>query len=509
MKLTLTEISSEDARLAKDGLVLRDGHFLKETPFQPPWTSHSLLMPSDWPLGPSRISMLLGQKRVRADLLRLDLDTLEAVMQRGYGGWDSAARRGWNWAEWFSDWRRQLASKGTGEIPIDEAFAPVDALKEFQKDNHTLIPIERSSMLDGDSSQTALLETMPSSRCDEVRSGNQIHEIPVNDPAQQVKVAYKWAEGASELTRAAYISMPRSHGVPQAVHCGAAWIELKPASAGHPALALVRMAHSLLRNDHMEIERLGKGILYARLPTFIRSNYHDASSGELPHRESTDRVLIIDLRNNHGGSIGYGLEALSRLIDEDRMVPWTALGKELTSSCLYAALRWNGQLALSPQALSEDKAFLQNLLDQMSQPYPLNCPRTVDKTIATWIYSQHHFSPKSDDMRIVALVNNGCGSDCELLTAELASLRETIVVGTNTFGIAQFIQPGYSVLPHTSLPYSISLGESDFYGDRRSFDGYGLDVDIIIPDIDGTSKDHLRHLAELIAHYASLPSIPR
>ena len=100
-----------------------------------------------------------------------------------------------------------------------------------------------------------------------------------------------------------------------------------------------------------------------------------------------------------------------------------------------------------------------------------------------WDYRQHAMRPPGDvdgRLRIVALVNNGAGSDAEYMVQLLASLPETVIVGSNTFGVAQYIQPGYSVLPHTRLPFRIALGTDDAYGDNRSFDGYGFDVDILL-----------------------------
>jgi C-terminal processing protease CtpA/Prc len=211
-------------------------------------------------------------------------------------------------------------------------------------------------------------------------------------------------------------------------------------------------------------------------------------------------VVIVDLRDKDGGSFGFGLQLLKGWIDEVRMAPWEGFGKQLTSSCLYAPLRWNGQMALSPKMLPDQRLFLQSILDQMARSYPPDCPRTVETTAPRRKYSEHHFAPKPGSLRIVALVNSGCGSDCELLAAEMASLPETIVAGTNTFGVGQFIQPGYSVLPHTGLRYRIALRSSNFYGDRRSFDGFGLDVDIVLPDVDTLGTDQLRRLAKLIAH---------
>jgi C-terminal processing protease CtpA/Prc len=81
----------------------------------------------------------------------------------------------------------------------------------------------------------------------------------------------------------------------------------------------------------------------------------------------------------------------------------------------------------------------------------------------------------------------------------LASLPETLVAGTNTYGVMQNIQPGYSVLPHTGLRYRIALGRSDYFGDGRSVDGYGLDVDVVLPEVDSLRPMQLRELAEQVA----------
>lgn len=130
------------------------------------------------------------------------------------------------------------------------------------------------------------------------------------------------------------------------------------------------------------------------------------------------------------------------------MVRFDSIGSKITSSCLYAALKWG-----YPD--STDKGRRQELLNRMAKPYPPGCPRSVDTTQSRWTYLQHRFEPKPSDMRIIALVNSRCGSDCEWLTEELALLSETIVAGTNTYGICQMILPGYSVLPHTGLHYGL------------------------------------------------------
>src|SRR6202000_1355520 len=123
-----------------------------------------------------------------------------------YGGWDSAAARGWNWNQWFADWRKLLAARGTAELSPDEAFAPMDALIAFQRDNHTQIPFNRQSTSSG--SQTAVLASAPDAACMEIRAGGQTFPMDANDAGRQVRTAKLWKSGASNFADTNYISMP-------------------------------------------------------------------------------------------------------------------------------------------------------------------------------------------------------------------------------------------------------------------------------------------------------------
>ena len=127
---------AEDARLERMGLAtLRDGSFLKEHPFEPPWTSHSLLIPSTWTEPGVGIKGLLGSRQVRADRLLADLDVLQPVMARAW-------IRGWSWERWFGDWRSRLAARRRGWM---RRSAPMDQLLAFQRDNHAQIPLNRGT----------------------------------------------------------------------------------------------------------------------------------------------------------------------------------------------------------------------------------------------------------------------------------------------------------------------------------------------------------------------------
>jgi C-terminal processing protease CtpA/Prc len=484
----VAEVRSEDARMEQMGLVLRDGSFLKEHPFQPPWTSHSLLIPSTW--AEPVIKALLGSRNVRADLLLADLDVLQPVMTRAYGGWDSAAARGWNWERWFGDWRSRLAARGNSEISLNEAFAPMDQLLAFQRDNHTQIPLDRGT---SDGSQTAVLAHAPAAACTEIRSSDGVFSIDANDAGQHVRTAKLWTSGAKFFTDTSYIAVPISYGVPQAVRCDGNWVAVQVVSGrqGKSLPMLRELWRQTMGRVRPSVQRNGDGVVYARLPEFDSAHYEGVSPEGWAQREPSDRVLIVDLRNNDGGDVSYGLDVLKGWVDRDRMIPFSSISSQINSSCLYAALKWNSGHG--------GKAQMQKWLDRMAQPFPSDCPRSVDRTPSRWTYLQHHFDPKPSDMRIIVLVNSGCGSDCELMTEKLASLPQTLVVGANTYGLCQLIQPGYSVLPHTGLQYRIALGRSDPYGDNRSVDGYGLDVDVVLPDVESLGRGSMRELAAIVA----------
>ena len=493
--LTPAEILLEDRNIKQSGLSLRNGSFLLEHPFSPPWTSHSLLVPSPW-LHPPGVQRFFGPHSVRASLLLADLDVLESVMQRSYGGWDSAAARGWDWNRWFADWRSRLTAEGNRTISFEQAFAPVDDLKAFQRDNHTQIPLLYQSDLANDGSQSAILDGTPTSPCTEIRAGGRSYPIAGKDAGQQVRSAKLW-RGNQEVSFGHYIALPASFGVPNAVRCGSVWIPLQPIGVrSRHLLPQVLREMTLRKQDKPRIERLGPGVVYARLPSFSWSNYDKISRSDWPRRQPDDRVLIVDLRNNEGGAWGYGLSVLKDWVYEDQMVPFEALGSELSASCLYAPLRWNQAIASTPSILPSQELFLQSLLDRMSKPSPPGCPRATEVRPARWTYLQRRFTPRQSDLRIIALVNARCGSDCELMTTELASLPQAVVAGVNTYGVSQFIQPGYFVLPNTGLLCRTALGRSDFYGDHRSVDGYGLDVDIVIPEIDTLTPDQFLKLGQ-------------
>jgi C-terminal processing protease CtpA/Prc len=255
------------------------------------------------------------------------------------------------------------------------------------------------------------------------------------------------------------------------------------------------MWHEMTHHDRPYVERLGDGIVYARLPSMNLSVYAGARRSVEPL--ASDRVLIVDVRGNDGGAMDLTFPLIDGWVDTKALGNDILSSVQLVRSCLFAPLKWGFETSFGGDDLVEVKPALARLLEPIATA-PLGCPRVVDPRPSGWTYRDHHFAPRAGKLRVLVVTNAGCGSDCEGLTYMLAHLPETLVVGASTLGIGQFVQPGHSVLPHARLPYRIALGSSDFYGDDRSVDGYGLDVDVILAEVDSLDAPALAELARLV-----------
>ena len=80
----------------------------------------------------------------------------------------------------------------------------------------------------------------------------------------------------------------------------------------------------------------------------------------------------------------------------------------------------------------------------------------------------------------------------------ISRLENGLLVGTNTYGVMQFVQPGYFVLPNSRITGRIALGTLDAYGDGRSVDGYGMGVDILLTTEAEHSVDGITELMRLL-----------
>jgi C-terminal processing protease CtpA/Prc len=222
----------------------------------------------------------------------------------------------------------------------------------------------------------------------------------------------------------------------------------------------------------------------------------------LPKTAGHEQVLIVDLRGNDGGDAP--VEAMARWLDLASVRPAFKFERRQPKSCLYDALRWGYTQVtiqnLKPPISDALRGNLQRSLDGLFAKSPEGCPMRMEVERSDWNYRKHRYptDPVRGRPRLLVLVDEGCGSDCEYMAYVLAANPGSVIAGQNTYGVGQFIQPGYFILPNSRVKFRIALGMSDDYGDGRSFDGYGLDVDVVL-DAEARSAASILTLAKRLA----------
>lgn len=477
VRLTPEERQQEVDWLTSLGLTVPEGGILLESPYAQPFTTRSLLVPTAW-------WRLPQPRQVSAAALRQDVVLLHAVMEKAYGGWAGAQQRGWDWNRWFTDWDRDLAGKGTTKLDLPDALAPFGKLEELQLDNHSG-PVGLPFFSSG--SRTAVLDAAPSGVCTQMRTVNgATFPLLSGDPAQAPRKALVLADVNAAEREGYYISYPAKRGILNGVLCGGKWVPGRP-NWSHSKRALITNLAGAAP-DAPSYRAISADIGYLRLPSFTKPNGELLRKviAALPETAGHEKLLILDLRGNDGGDAPTAVLARWFDLPTVRRV-MSGMGRRMPQSCLYTALRAGytqvTMRSLEPPLSDALRGDLQSGLDGLFKPAPEGCPASVKQEPAAWGYRQHRLTNTRPEgkPRILALVDNECGSDCEFLTNVVAAESGSVVAGENTFGVGQFTQPGYFILPHTRIQFRIALGMSDIYGDGRSVDGYGLDVDIVLP----------------------------
>jgi C-terminal processing protease CtpA/Prc len=323
------------------------------------------------------------------------------------------------------------------------------------------------------------------------------------DPGQQPKKALTIKPSGEATEAVDYISYPAHRGEVDSLCCDRQWMKATPAwnpTARDRVSAILKLAETT--EDFPSYRTISPTISYLRLPSFSMQNVERLRRllPSLPASAGHEKLLIVDLRGNEGG--GAPIEALARWVDLAQLRRVVTINRRLRISCLYTAFRWGyTQFTMSrmqPPISEELRGDLQHTIDKLFEPTPPGCPDSIEETRSAWSYSRHRFTRERSPgrPRLLILVDNACCSDAEYMAYCLAATPGAVVAGTNTFGVAQFIQPGYTILPHTKLRFRIALGTSDQYGDNRSFDGYGLNVDVLLSTEDTQSPGVILKLAK-------------
>jgi hypothetical protein len=475
------QIDAENARWAGLGVKVPPGGIVLPHPYASPYSNRSFVVPYSWFSRKNDVP-------VSAAALRRDLPILRFLIEKTYAGYEPASSHGWSWNKMFRDWDAQLARSGKKTLPLKTAFAPWERLQEAQRDNH-------SGVLGDDEyesgSASAVLAQRPQHACTELQfSGGRTVKLAQHDAAQQPHAVQAW-DGA-RLVPAWYTSYPRRYGTARTVLCGS-------------PIALTRVAPGTPLSQTPEYRVLDQGIAYIRLSAFTDAA-DDALRNALAKAPQLgrERLVIFDLRGNRGGNAPS--DVLTNWFAESAIEQAGTLAQSSTLSCFSVALSFNFQ----QQAVASLKApvpagleqALQQLVDALKGSATPDCSvqpqnRTSDRSLR-----DHRFTlqpEESGQTRIIALVDSGCSNECEYVTYVLAGLPNTVIAGESTFGIMGFAQPGDFVLPYSGVPFRLSIGRTDPYGDGRSVDGYGITVDVLLSTGHSSSLQSLGNLARLLA----------
>lgn len=465
------------------GVKLPPGGVVLAQPYAAPYSNRSFVVPVTW------YRDFHKDAPVQASALRADLPVLRFLLQKAYAGYEPAAARGWNWNAMFRRWDAQLAREGARKIALKDAFAPWGRLERVQLDNHSGVP----GLTAFDSgSASALLAHEPRGSCSALRfEGGTQQELSPHDAGQQPHAVQAW--DGSKLSPAWYVSYPKALGTAKTLQCGAQAIPLTP------------VAQDAAPSQTPVYQMLGDGIAYLRLPTFTDAN-NEALRSVLSKAADLgkERLVIFDLRNNGGGNAPSDI--LTNWFAESAIEIASSTTQTGTNSCFTTALSFGLQqqlvAGLKPPVSPGLQQALQQLVDGLKGSATPDCAvepqeHTADHTLAAHRFAVH--SSDSGQTRVIALVDAGCGSDCEYMTYILGNLPDTVIVGSSTYGVMGFTQPGYFVLPQSRVPFRIALSRTDAYGDTRSVDGYGISVDVLLPTAQSQSQSSLTALAKLLA----------
>lgn len=497
LQLLPEEIKAEQEWLRSLDLKLPASEFLLQQPYASPLSRRSYIVPASWHWQPP-------PELVSPDALARDLPVLRLAMEKAYIGWDTAIESGWDWEDFFDRWSRKLSSERRWEIPAHEAFASWYRLLDFQPDNHSG---PRVAAPRRDFARTVYLAEAPPGSVSLWRNKEgAVGGIDKSDPSQVPWEALLPDLRNGALNKVWAMSHPARYGVWDAVNSEGRWLPTV-AATGFESDRLASVKELLGgQGDQLGYRRLSPQVGYLRIPTLSYSLAQEAVKHQtwLPPEGLNVEKLVVDLRGNMGGAASVVFAVLDRLKgwpDAARRVSFSLRWKD---SFLVDSLQWGHvQYLLAkvkgplPTSLRQT---VQAMLYRVLLPSDLGCPVSFHEQRSEWSYKQHRFpwQPREGEPRIVILTDAECGSDGEFLVLALALIPGSVVVGTCTAGVGQYARPGYFVLPSSRVGFRLATALSDINGEKSSFDGYGLKMDLLTPQDAPLGEDSLLQLLSLL-----------
>ena len=239
------------------------------------------------------------------------------------------------------------------------------------------------------------------------------------------------------------------------------------------------------RNYDFEAKNLNENTLYFNIPSFRWETKQMIDSLFAAQKENLSKSssLIIDLRNNGGGSD----DAYSVISPYLYTQPIKGIGVDALASNDNIK-GWELLLAQYPDLPTEKKQEIQNLIDKMKLQINQNVNIVED-------YIDSSFTQLLFPKNVVILINDRCASTTEQFLLEARQSKKVTLMGQNTQGTldysnlreSDFCEMPYKLYIPTTRSRRIDIGEG--------IDGIGIKPNIYLTEKQDWIQEALKFLA--------------
>lgn len=398
-----------------------------------------ILRTSDYDL----ISQLAADPEILKEVCKNDLiddiSFLEKKFPYCYGGYSVFENRGLKWAKVFENWKRQI-NKLTPQISVNQAILPFESSFEHLIDNHLQFIFLKKRQKK--TSVTII--------------GNK-------------KVPGFTCHTRTVFRKNKLVNLPVSVGP---ISCLNSSID----KVTHDA-----QFHNQKINDFHPHNKIGlrstKDYTYFRIPTFTSDVASQLQKIKINKRKDFFGPLIIDVRSNKGLSNIKVVQLINQLADVQNNPEFLSyFDTHLKSN------RYTTTLA--------DNFDLFFLLHNKTDKSRLDLREVIKKNLETPTIKKSK-TIINNSRPVFVLINRFVSSDGEALLKYLMNFKNKVVLGENTGGCCEFVEPGLLILPKTKLPLFVPRGHNRIKNiDYPSLDGYGFAPDIYL-DKDKWNKEDI------------------
>lgn len=364
-----------------------------------------------------------------------DLYFLEKHLRLIYGGWERAKQRGLNWEKFFRQWRADLR-KQTITVTPAEAFASWEHFEQIQFDNHFC------------QGKWRYVPDLTFKKLTTQKSKYENYDL--------TKIVNIYADN-SIIKNRVFIS-PKKESFRQ--------IKLRKKK-------LDKLINQFAPANSVTLKIIDKKYAYFRIPTMNSANIQQLRTLIIPKDIRNTELLIVDLRNNGGGNCLGFWEKIVEIAGVQNDISNFNFDLKFKSN-MYSRLM---SLAFSLSGfLLDRKNTPDNMFEKLRSKSEIYSKNIQNKNV----YMKKFRASKKP---IVLLVNRYVASDAEALLVMVSTIKNSIIIGENSSGTCEFVQPGVLFLPNTGLQIMIPRGvNNDIPKGQKRIDGIGFSPDLYLSD---------------------------